>query len=148
MGNLQGFRPMRRAAFRLAGWQIVLSLAVACGAGWLGGRAAFGSALAGGGIGIVAGTYQALRMFRVSAADDPARFYRGVWLSELVKILLTVALFIFVIRVLEPQFAPMIVAYAATFIVYWIALGTGYPWSGAGTRGTGTESGIGPTGQR
>lgn len=128
MGNLQGFRPLRRAAFRLAAWQMALCLAVAVAAAWFGGPAAFRSALIGGGIGIVAGTYQALRMFRVSAADDPARYYRGVWVSELVKILLTVALFIFALRVLEPRFAPMMVAYTSTFIVYWVALGTGYPW--------------------
>lgn len=119
---------MRRAAFRLAGMQCVITLVVAAGAGLLGGQVAAWSASLGGGIGIVAGLYQATRMFRVSAAEDPARFYRGVWISEVVKILLTVAFFTFAIRVLRPQFAAMIVGYAATFIAYWVALGTGYPW--------------------
>ncbi len=119
---------MRRAAYRLAGWQVALTLAVAALAALLGGRAAAVSALLGGGIGTVAGLYQALRTFRVSAAEDPARFYRGVWVSEAVKILLTVALFIFAIRVLHPRFLPMIGGYAATFIAYWAALGSGYPW--------------------
>ncbi len=119
---------MQRAAYRFAGWQVALTLAVAAVAALLGGRAAAVSALLGGGIGTIAGLYQALRMFRVSAADDPARFYRGVWVSEAVKILLTVALFIFAIRVLHPQFLPMIGGYAVTFIAYWAALGSGYPW--------------------
>ncbi|MEZ5564202.1 MAG: ATP synthase subunit I [Gammaproteobacteria bacterium] len=128
MSQTQRFRPLRRAAFRLAAWQSALTVMVGAGAWIPGGAAAAWSAALGGGIGIIAGLYQALRMFRVDAADDPARFYRAVWISEAMKILLTVALFIFAIRVLNPQFAPMIVAYAATFIVYWAALGTGYPW--------------------
>lgn len=119
---------MRRAAWRLASWQGVITLVIAAAAGLLGGQSAATSALLGGGIGMICGLYQAMRMFRVSAADDPGRFYRGVWVSEVVKILLTVALFIFAIRVLDPEFGPMIVAYAATFLVYWVALGTGYPW--------------------
>ncbi|MBL8201001.1 MAG: ATP synthase subunit I [Chromatiales bacterium] len=106
----------------------MITLVVAAGASMFGGPVAAWSALLGGGIGIVAGLYQAMRMFRVSAAEDPARFYRGVWISEVVKILLTVALFSFAIRILRPQFAPLIVGYAATFIAYWVALGTGYPW--------------------
>lgn len=139
MGNSQAFRPMRRAAFRLAGWQSAITLVVAAAAAWQGGQAAAGSALLGGGIGIVAGLYQALRMFRVSAADDPARFYRGVWVSEIVKILLTVALFIFALRVFSPRFGPMILAYGATFIAYWAALGTGYPWFGGNNGATAGE---------
>ncbi len=128
MSQAQRFKLLRRAAFRLAGGQLGLTAAICAGAGMLGGAAAAWSAALGGGIGIVAGLYQALRMFRVSAADDPGRFYAGVWVSEAVKLLLTVALFILANRVLSPQFEPMIVAYAATFIVYWAALGTGYPW--------------------
>lgn len=128
MSPTQRSRLLRRAAFRLACAQIGLTAAIGAASGMLGGKAAAGSAALGGGIGIVAGLYQALRMFRVSAADDPGGFYAGVWISEAVKILLTVALFILAIRVFRPQFAPMIVAYAATFIVYWMALGTNYPW--------------------
>ena len=128
MANSQEFRALRHVALRLAGWQTVVTVVIAAAAGMLGGEAAGRSALVGGGIGVVAGLYQALRMFRFSAAIDPAGYYRGVWVSEAVKILLTVALFIFAIRVLRPLFAPMIAAYAATFVVYWAALGTGYPW--------------------
>ncbi|MDH4021891.1 MAG: ATP synthase subunit I [Gammaproteobacteria bacterium] len=143
-GNSLEFRALRSAAFRLAGWQIAITVVVAAVAGMLGGEAAVRSALMGGGIGVVAGLYQALRMFRFSAAIDPARFYRGVWVSEAVKILLTVALFIFAIRVLRPVFAPMIVAYAATFLAYWAALGTGYPW--ITPRATTTKGADNPTG--
>lgn len=143
MGDPQANRALNRAAFRLAGWQIALTTVIAVVAALLnvqGGRRgapAFWSAMAGGGIGTVAGLYQALRMFRVSPADSPVRFLRAVYAGEAMKIMLTAALFILVIRVLHPRFGPMIIAYGATFLVYWAALGTGYPWlpPPAGTAG-------------
>lgn len=129
MRDTQAVRPpLSRAAFRLAGWQIVLTLVIAAAAGWLGGTGSARSALLGGGIGTIAGLYQALRMFRSSAADDPARFLRAVYVGEAMKVLLTAAFFVAAIRVLHPQFLPMMAAYTATFFVYWAALGSGYPW--------------------
>ena len=127
-GATQNPKPLRRAAYRLAAWQAALTFGVAGVAAAIGGIAAAQSALMGGGISIVAGLYQALRMFSSQAALQPERFMRSVYTGEAIKIALTVALFIVVIRVMRPQFAPMIVAYAATFVVYLVALGTGYPW--------------------
>lgn len=127
-GATQNLKPLRRAAYRLAAWQAALTFGVAAVAAAIGGVAAAQSALMGGGINIVAGLYQALRMYSGQAALQPERFMRAVYTSEAIKIALTVALFIVVIRVMRPQFAPMIVAYAATFLVYLAALGTGYPW--------------------
>ena len=128
------------AAFRLAGWQLGITGLVVVVAAWLGGANAALSAAIGGGIGIVAGLYQALRMFRVDASVDPGGFLRGVYLSEAVKIFLTVALFIFAIKVLRVEFPPAIAGYAATFIVYWVALKTNYPWTGPPANGTGLEN--------
>jgi ATP synthase protein I len=127
-GATQNLKALRRAAYRLAAWQAALTFGVAGIAAAIGGVAAAQSALMGGGISIVAGLYQALRMFSGQAALQPERFMRSVYTGEAIKIALTVALFIVVIRVMRPQFAPMIVAYAATFVVYLVALGTGYPW--------------------
>ena len=127
-GATQNLKALRRAAYRLAAWQAALTFGVAAVAAAIGGGAAAQSALMGGGISIVAGLYQALRMFSGQAALQPERFMRAVYTGEAIKIALTVALFIVVIRVMRPQFAPMIVAYAATFVVYLAALGTGYPW--------------------
>ena len=127
-GATQNQKPLRRAAYRLAAWQFALTCGVAAVAAAIGGVAAAQSALMGGGINIVAGLYQALRMFSGQAALQPERFMRAVYASEAIKIALTVALFIVVIRVMRPQFAPLIIAYAATFVVYLVALGTGYPW--------------------
>ncbi|MFQ5635073.1 MAG: ATP synthase subunit I, partial [Gammaproteobacteria bacterium] len=100
---------LQRAAYRLAGWQLALTAAVAAGAGWLGGTASGLSAAAGGSIGIVAGLYQALRMFRVDAGADPDGFMRGVYVGEAVKVVLTVAMIIAAIRVLEVEMLPFMI---------------------------------------
>jgi len=116
---------LQTAAFRLAGWQVLLTGIVVAGAFWLGGSFAALSAGIGGGIGIVAGLYQALRMFRVNAALDPAGFMRGVYIGEAVKIVLTVALMIAAIRVLGVEMLPFMIGYIAIYSIYWIALKTG-----------------------
>ena len=116
-----------KAAFRLAGWQVGLTGIVAVGAFWLGGNAAAMSSATGGSIGIIAGLYQALRMFRVDAAQDPEGFMRGVYIGEAVKILLTVALIIVAIRLLEVDMLPFMIGYIAIYLVYWVARKTGLP---------------------
>ena len=119
---------MERAAFRLAGWQALLIGLVAAGAFLLGGSFSALSAAIGGSIGIVAGLYQALRMFRVDASRDPEGFMRGVYIGESVKIALTVALMIAAIVLLHVEMLPFIIGYITIYFVYWIALRTGYPW--------------------
>lgn len=128
MGNEQTFRRVRAAAWRLAGWQVAVTAVLALGAVAIGGRPWAVSAICGGAIGIVAGLYQALRMFRIDASEQPELYMRGVFTSEALKILLTVALFIAAIRVLRVDMVPAIAAYAGTFFVYWAALATNYPW--------------------
>jgi len=119
---------LQKAAFRLAGWQVLLTGIVAAGAFWLGGLSAALSAAIGGSIGIVAGLYQALRMFRVDASKDPEGFMRGVYVGEAVKIVLTVALMIAAIRVLGVEMLPFMIGYIAIYSVYWMAMKTGFPW--------------------
>ncbi len=118
---------LQRAAFWLAGWQLALTGFVAVGAGWLGGSASGLSAATGGSIGIIAGLYQALRMFRVDASKDPAGFMRGVYVGEVVKIILTAALTIAAIKVLNVTMLPFMIGYIAIYVVYWVALKTGLP---------------------
>ena len=119
---------MQQAAFRLAAWQLVMTGLVTAIASWLGGSEGAVSAAIGGSIGIIAGLYQALRMFRVDANRDPDGFLRGVYVGEAVKILLTVALMIAAIRVLQVEMLPFMLGYIAIYVVYWIALKTGFPW--------------------
>lgn len=126
---------MQKAAFRIAAWQIVITGLVAAIAGWVGGSEFAVSASIGGSIGIVAGLYQALRMFRVDASKDPDRFLRSVYVGEAIKILLTVALMVAAIRALNVAMLPFMVGYIAIYVVYWVVLKTGYPWFGAHDRG-------------
>ena len=128
MGNTHTFQKARQAVLRLTVWQILLTAVVAIIANYVIDTAFAISAIAGGLIGAVAGSYQAQRMLRVDAGKDPAAFMRGLWISEVVKIVLTVALFVLAIRLLKVQMVPTIVGYAATYVVYWVALGTRYPW--------------------
>ena len=82
----------------------------------------------GGTIGMVAGLYQAIRLLQVDAGSQPQAFMSGLWVSEVVKIVLTGALFLVAIRLLHAEMVPTIAGFAATHIVYWVALGTRYPW--------------------
>jgi F0F1-type ATP synthase assembly protein I len=117
MGNTQTFQKARLAVFRLAGWQLALTIALVGLALLFSDTKTATSVLVGGLIGLLAGLYQSQRMLRVDAGTDPEAFMRGLWVSEAVKIVLTVALFIVTI-----------VGYAGTYMVYWAALGTRYPW--------------------
>jgi len=119
---------MQQAAFRLAAWQLAVVGLVAAIASWIGGSGAAVSAAVGGSIGIVAGLYQALRMFRIDASKDPDGFLRGVYVGEAIKILLTVALIIAAIRALNVAMLPFMLGYIAIYVVYWMALRTGFPW--------------------
>jgi ATP synthase protein I len=126
--GLKGILTMQQAAFRLAAWQLVMTGLVAAIASWMGGSEVAVSAAVGGGIGIIAGLYQALRMFRIDASKDPEGFLRNVYVGEAVKILLTVALMIAAIRVLQVEMLPFMLGYIAIYVVYWMALKTGFPW--------------------
>lgn len=128
MGNTQTFQKARRAVFRLAGWQLALTVALTALAFVASGSETAMSVLVGGLIGMLAGIYQAQRLLRVDAGTHPEAFMRGLWVSEALKIVLTVAMFIAAIRLLTVQMVPTIIGYAGTYIVYWVALGTSYPW--------------------
>ena len=123
-----GFLIMQQAAFRLAAWQLVITGIVVAIASLAGGSDAAFSAATGGSIGIVAGLYQALRMFRIDASKDPDGFLRSVYVGEAVKILLTVALMIAAIRALQVAMLPFMLGYIAIYVVYWMALKTEFPW--------------------
>jgi len=128
MGSSQAFHKARIAVLRLTGWQLLLTLLLTATA-WLAGYSSAAlSVFAGGSIGMIAGLYQALRLLQVNAAEQPAAMMSGMWVSEVVKIVLTVAMFLLAIRLLNVEMVPTLVGYATTYIVYWVALGTRYPW--------------------
>ena len=128
MGNTHTFQKARAAVIRLSVWQLLLTLTLVVLTAWLVNKEFAWSVFAGGAIGMLAGAYQAQRMLRVDAGIHPEAFMQGLWISEAVKFVLTVALFIAAIRLLQVQMVPTIIGYAGTYIIYWVALGTRYPW--------------------
>lgn len=128
MGNTSTFQKARIAVLRLTGWQFLLTASLTAAAWFAGYDNAAVSVFVGGSIGMIAGLYQAMRLLQVDAANKPGAFMRGLWVSEAVKIFLTVALFVLAIRLLGIEMVPTLVGYAVTYIVYWVALGTRYPW--------------------
>lgn len=124
MGNTQAFKRLRIRAYRLAGWQLVVTSLAAAAAGLVGGRCWLISAFAGGCIGVVAGFYQAMRMFCMDSSQQPERYMGAVYVSEAIKVSLTVALFIVAIKILEIEMVPTMVGYTVTFFVYWVSLRT------------------------
>ena len=118
---------LQRAAIKLAGWQVLVTALVAAVMGGVGGSSFAVSASVGGGIGILAGLYQALRMFSVDAGTNPDGFMRSVYVTEALKIILTVALVIAAIKLLSVELLPFMTGYIAIYVVYWVVLKTGFP---------------------
>ena len=112
---------MRTEAYRLAGWQLLVTLLIAAAMGLLGGSNWAVSAVAGGCIGFLTNLWQALRMARI-AGSAPESFLSGLYLSELIKAVLTVALFIFAIKVFQVELVPTISGYGACFIVHLVTV--------------------------
>lgn len=108
---------IRRIAARILLIQIVATLVVAllCYGLW-GARHGF-SALAGGAIGVVANLYMTLAALRTGGG--PGQVLGRLALGQLVKIGLTVAMFVTVARTGKAVWPPLIVAYIATLVVFW-----------------------------
>lgn len=119
------YRAARRQALTIVASQLGITLLVTLASGYLGGSVAAWSALAGGGIGTLAGLYMALNCFRRRPDAEPDRIARRFYSGEFVKLSLTVVLFALVLVLSEPRIGPMLGAYAATFVAYWIALARG-----------------------
>ena len=111
----------RRAALMLVLAQFAVTLILA--ATFLIGsdaRAAV-SALIGGGVGVAASLAMVVVMFR-GAGADAKRILRSTYRGEAVKLGITVLLIVAALKFVELAVLPFFVTYAATFLVYWIAL--------------------------
>jgi ATP synthase protein I len=85
------------------------------------------SALIGGGIGAVATLVQVLVGLRNSAGKEPRAVVSGFYRGSVMKLIVTVVLFMLALKALaiqgrSPAPAPLFVTYVATFVVYWLAL--------------------------
>jgi F0F1-type ATP synthase assembly protein I len=122
----------RRVAFGVVLGQAGVTVAVAlCSLGIAGQRAAL-SALLGGGIACVG----SLAMAGVSFAGgvDARRALGTFYSGEAAKLVVVIGLFVVVLKTVSVAPLALFAGFAATWIVYWIALLAALPLQG-GTRG-------------
>jgi ATP synthase protein I len=104
---------------------ITVVAALLCFAVW--GRTAGLSALAGGGISVVASAALAVIGFGAPAGASAERIARMFYVGEAVKLGVTVTSFVVVFVTMKVTFAALFGAYIATLFVYWIALANALP---------------------
>ena len=80
------------------------------------------SALIGGAIGAAATLTQVLVGLRNSAGKSPQAVMRSFLRGSVLKLAVTVVLFVLALRRHDLAPAPLFVTYVATFFVYWVAL--------------------------
>jgi F0F1-type ATP synthase assembly protein I len=110
----------RRQALAVVFSQAVLGLIVAAICLAIGGSRAGASALLGAAIGVAATTLMAFAMLRHGEGATLARATVGFFLGWLVKVGFTVALLVVAFRSPGVSPVPMLAAYVATFVGYWI----------------------------
>jgi F0F1-type ATP synthase assembly protein I len=110
----------RRQALAVVLSQGLLGLIVAAICLAIGGTRAGASALLGAAIGVAATTLMAFAMLRHGEGATLARATVGFFLGWLVKVGFTVALLVVAFRSPGVSPVPMLAAYVATFLGYWI----------------------------
>jgi len=112
----------RRVAFGIVLGQAGVTVVVAlCAFGVAGPLAAY-SALLGGGIASVGSLAMAGLVFGSSASASAQRALGAFYLGEAVKLTVIAVLFAAVLKWVKVAPLAMFAAFAATFLVYWIAL--------------------------
>jgi F0F1-type ATP synthase assembly protein I len=107
---------IRRTAVRILLWQAtaVTAVAVICYA--LFGQRSGLSALVGGAIGLIANAFMTLTALR--PARSPGGALGRLLFGQMIKVALTIALFVIVIRSGRAHWPSLLVAYIATWIVF------------------------------
>lgn len=110
----------RRQAREIVLAQLGLTLLLAAVGAVFFGRSAGLSALAGGGIGVLATAYMAFALLKHGDGTDAGRIARSFFLGWAIKVLMTVALLVIAFRAESLSPVPLLVAYVATFFAYWV----------------------------
>jgi ATP synthase protein I len=127
----------RRLAFGVVLGQALVSVIAGLCAWGIAGAHAGWSALIGGGIATVGSLVMAALVFGIGAAHDAQRVLGAFYLGEGAKVALVIVLFVVVLRNVNVAPLAMFVAFAATFLVYWIALLSALPRVSGGRAGGG-----------
>ena len=120
----------RRLAFSVVLWQAAVALGVALVCWAVADVRAAVSALLGGGIAASGSLLMALLVFGGGKATDAQRVLGTFYLGEALKVALMIALFVVVLKWMNVAPLAMFAAFAATFLVYWIALLSALPAAG------------------
>ena len=88
------------------------------------------SALLGGGISSAASLAMALVGFGKEAAADPQRAIRAFFVGETAKVAVVIVLFVVVLKLVRVVPLALFAGFAATYLVYWIALVGALPMAG------------------
>ena len=122
----------RRLAFGVVLGQAGVSVIVALAAWGLGGAGAALSALLGGGI-ATAGSLAMAGLVFAGASGNAQRIVAAFYAGEALKLAIVATLFVVVLRTVKVVPLAMLAGFAATYLVYWIALLGALP-SVSGTR--------------
>jgi ATP synthase protein I len=117
----------RRLAFGVVLGQAAVTLLAGLCAWQLSGRLASASALLGGGIATVGSLAMAGLVFGSAAGTSPQRVLSMFYVGEALKLAVVVVLFVVVLKVMTVTPLAMFAGFAATFLVYWIALLSALP---------------------
>ena len=112
----------RREALGIVAGQLGITLLISAVGFLISGARASISALMGGGIGTVSSLYMAVSIFRLGVDAEPDKILKGFYRGEFLKLALIVVLFGLVLTTIEVSFGPMLGCFAATLLVYWVAL--------------------------
>ena len=112
----------RRLAFGVVLAQAAVTVTATLIAWGVADRRAALSALLGGGIATLGSLVMAALVFGGGRAMDPQRVLGMFYLGEAVKVALVIVLFVLVLKLVNVAPLAMFLAFAATFLVYWIAL--------------------------
>jgi ATP synthase protein I len=123
----------RRLALRLVWGQAGVTVIAAVAASGLAGREAGWSALLGGGIATV-GSLAMVALVFAGAAANAQRIVAAFYTGEAVKLAVVVGLFVVVLRTVRVVPLAMLAGFAATYLVYWIALVGALPGMGGAHR--------------
>ena len=125
----------RRLAFRVVLGQASVTLAAGLMAWTIGGARAGWSALVGGGIATVGSLAMAALVMSGTLSGNARRALGAFYAGEVLKLALVAGLFVIVLKVMRVAPLAMFAAFAATFLVYWIALLSALPPPGSAARG-------------
>ena len=124
----------RRLAFGVVLGQAGVSVIAALGAWLLGGSGAAFSALLGGAIATAGSVAMAALVF-AGAHRDTQRIVIAFYVVEAAKLAVVVGLFVAVLRMVRVVPVAMLGGFAATYLVYWVALVGALPRPGCTRRG-------------